>query len=665
MVDLPGDGWVVVPNMGTVAPERNYPGIDQTMGAGRGRARAAQRSYDGGAEILGGWGDEFTAGVGALSDFVWGNVARDGSAPLGQLYDENLSIARGQQARYRDERPLAALGANVAGGLALIPARAAGALTTAATLGERVAQGAKAGAAMGAVMGAGEGEGAGRIDTAVMGGGVGGAFGAALPLLGSALKVGQRGFAYVSGLKGSGADVQARKLLIDALKKDGIEPSDIRMIVGGNKPFVLADLGENTRALMGSAGRFAGAGRSNLTDFLEGRTAGQAGRIQGDLAQEMGANPADFLGTAGSIIERRSAAAGPGYEAAYATQAPALTDGLRGILARPSGKAAVGTAKMFMENKGRPVVDADGNYTVQMLDQIQRALRDKATMASGKRANEMAGNLTTLREELLNELPQNLRSVMASYRSESELLDAMTVGGKFMSEAGDELAVNFAKLSPGEQDMFRLGAARALKFKLGAKMDGQDASSMFDTPNMRERLQAIFPDQVSFGRFMDGVKTEGIMQDTRNVLLKGSQTAERAAADEAFQGNALGEAAMDAVSNTGSVGVLGAVMNAGRHAATAGKDRLLSGVSEAVGDRVIRMGADRDLVRAVGEMTTPAPRNVVPSSAGGRSVANTGRITPALTPSAAMVAGGMAAPAVQPDRQQGALPGPGWVIVPR
>lgn len=652
-------GWEIIrPNVGAESAPRNYPAIDRTKGAGAGARTAAADTYGFKQEMLGGWGDEFGAGVMAVSDWLYGKTAGDGSAPLGDLYGEYVGIERDKQAAYRKDNKVASVGANVLGGLALGPGKAA-----AATFGGRVAQGVKAGAVAGGVAGAGEGSGLNRLDTAATGAAIGGAVGAALPALGRGLSIGQRGYAYVRGLKGEGAKAQARKLLIDALRKDGLAPADINGIVNSGKPFVIADMGPNTQALVASAGRHAGTGREGLQTFMEGRTAGQFGRISDDLSRTMGANGADFAGTAADVAARRGAAAKAGYPAAYAKDGPALSAGAKEILDRPSGKAAVSAARRVMADKGKPVTDASGKYTVEMLDQIQRAMRDRAAKMSGDRAAEMSGTVKDLRAALIRELPADLRKVMDDYRAESELIDAMNSGFKFLRGEGDDVATAMAKMSPAEADMFRLGVARALRTKMGAKVDGGDISSMFANENMRERLRVVFKDEFALQEFLQSVKTEKVMQETRNALLKGSQTAGRGVDDQAFRGGALGEAATDAAVDAGSVGLVRAALNAGGRAAGHAKERVLDGVSEAVGDEVVRLAATppgaglaADILRRPAAASLPATR------AGRAMVRADSGASQGIAP-ASVTLGAAGGAAFAPDRAPPPLPSGDWVII--
>jgi len=537
-------------------------------------------------ETVGPLTDEIGAGVNALAD-----AARSGfSVPIGDLYADHAAIIRADREAYRAEHPTAAATANVIGGLSMLPAKGAAA---AQGLWETVKTGAKVGAGLGAATGAAEGEGAtGRIESAAWGAATGAVLGSAVPVL---VNVGQRvagAMKRIYGLKGAGAERRANEMLVEALKRDGIDPATLGAANASGKPLTIADLGPNTRQLVGSASRQGGEGRKMLEEFLENRTLGQFGRITDDLATGTGMRGEDFAATTGSVLQQRGAAAKAGYPAAYAKQAPVLSEGAYSILSTPDGRRAVSTATRMMANKRAPAVDESGAYTVEMLDQIQRAMRDSASKASGARAGEMSGNLTELRNQFLTELPADLRGVMADYRSQSELLDALKAGRDFFKGDAEALASSVQQMSPAERGMFRLGAVRELRGRVGSKLDSGDASGMFQNPAMRERLAAIFPDDVTFQRFVDSTATERAMQETRNAILKNSATAQRLVDDAEFNGGALGEFAMDmATSGGGGVGVARAVTNA----ALKGKDRFLAGVNEQVAGSIARTATNPNL----------------------------------------------------------------------
>jgi hypothetical protein len=107
--------------------------------------------------------------------------------PGGKTYVEARDASRENLERIRQEQPLAALGAEIGGSVAL-PVGAIGAAARGASLGVRAVRGAVAGAAAGGLFGAGSAEDLSDVPgDAAIGAGLGAATGAAAPALGAAV----------------------------------------------------------------------------------------------------------------------------------------------------------------------------------------------------------------------------------------------------------------------------------------------------------------------------------------------------------------------------------------------------------------------------------------------------------------------------------------------
>jgi hypothetical protein len=589
-------GWKIIPpNVPQSAAPVNFPAIDAARGPGGAAKMLQTREALGGGwgfqdETIGFVANEVQAGVNASMDFVRDRF-KGGKVSWGDLYDEYLTIANTDRAAYREAHPTAATAANVVGGLAMgRPDRAVGAALAPMTTREAVKTGVKTGAGIGGAIGFLEGEGVtGRLESAAWGAGTGAAIGAAFPLVTNLVSRVSGALGRLKGLKGPEAKTRAEQMVLRALERDGIDPATLHARARTGKPLTLADLGPNTRDLVGAAGRQGGEGKKILEDFFEARTVGQYGRVMDDVATRTGVNARDFARTEASIAGKRAAEARAGYPAAYKNAGPALSENATGILGTPTGKAAVARAARTMADKRAPIRDASGNYSVQMLDQIQREMRDFASVASRAGRGGAAGDVGTLRDQFLAELPDDLRGVMANYRTKSELLDAMKLGRDFLKGDAEGVAAAMRGMAPQEQEMFRLGVARELQTSLGRKGDGGDITAIFANPQMRERLASIFPSKRMFQDFMDSVASERTMQATRNSILKGSPTAPRMVANEEFSTEALGEFASDVIQGgANTTGVVRALGNA----ALRGRERLLQGVNENVAREVATMATN-------------------------------------------------------------------------
>ncbi|PQV56581.1 hypothetical protein LX70_02153 [Defluviimonas denitrificans] len=153
-----------------------------------------------------GFGDEYLAGLSAVlgvqPDGKGGANWFDYSKPMGERYDTALDQIRIEQGQFRDEHPKTALGAEIAGSIAVPGGAGAKFINKGATTAARLGRGMVAGGASGAAYGYGEGEGSGdRMGKAALGGVIGAASGGTLTLLG-------QGFQRVAGMlsKKSGSD---------------------------------------------------------------------------------------------------------------------------------------------------------------------------------------------------------------------------------------------------------------------------------------------------------------------------------------------------------------------------------------------------------------------------------------------------------------------------
>lgn len=140
-----------------------------------------------------GFGDELTAAESA----ILGRTPEGGyfnyNKPFGERYNTALEAERGQQKQFREENPVAATAAEIAGGVATgaglagkgatLVGRAAG-----KGLGTRVGAGVVEGAGYGALYGAGSAE-DDRVSGAGIGALTGGVVGGGIPAVGSALRV--------------------------------------------------------------------------------------------------------------------------------------------------------------------------------------------------------------------------------------------------------------------------------------------------------------------------------------------------------------------------------------------------------------------------------------------------------------------------------------------
>ena len=539
--------------------------------------------------------DEFQSAVGATTSYLgseFGLNPGGGAVSWPDLYSGYKEQRGAEQERYRAEHPYKSIGGAVVGGAAMpIKPGAVKAGTMLAT----TLRGAGTGAGWGSLFGFGEGSGLGeRAESAAMGAGIGVGAGTAIPLLfrGGGLLVNMfRG-------KGTGpakAQARAAQLLQESLQEDGLTPAKILTLTAGGKPLTVADLGPKTRKLLGSAYRMAGEGQGTLEDFLNNRSTGQFARLTKDVAESLDVDPADFARVGGEIVEKRATEAGRNYPAAYAQELDMLADAtIRGVLDKPFAKGALKAAERLSLDEGIPIRDANGNFTVRAVDLMKRWMDDRiGTQIRSGRGNQ-ARVWMGVRDEMLTAVDRQspeFAAARAAYAGDSSLIDALKNGRKFLRGDSEDIGAAFSTLSPGEQEMFRLGAAREMREVMGRVVDGGDAARIFKSPNNRDRLREIFADEETFTGFMAKVEDEITMHETRVSVLGNSATAGRLADDAAYQAGPLGEVA-NAAADVARYGASRGLISEGVKLAADAQTRMLRGLNRKASDALIEQVVD-------------------------------------------------------------------------
>ena len=97
----------------------------------------------------------------------------------------------------------------------------------------------------------------------------------------------------------------------------------------------------------------------------------------------------------------------------------------------------------------------------------------------------------------------------------------------------EENAATFAKLSPADQEFYRIGVADLLRERLAKTgLSGDEAKSIIKNPWVRDQLKTVFRSPKEFDAFVDSVAAESRMFSRNVSIRRGSQTAERLAEDQ-------------------------------------------------------------------------------------------------------------------------------------
>ena len=506
-----------------------------------------------------GFADEVRGVMGAIDPNDTYQAARD---------DE-----RYRQALARNQAPgsylTGQIGGAIATGVATGPAleralRVGGAV--APGLGTRMLSSGGAGAIEGAAYGFGSGEGAQeRVQMALMGAGVGGLAGAAVPVAG---EVARRALVNpIGGALGIGNEARATTAVMRALDASGQSPDDISRYLAqaaseGQPQFTVADALGNPgqRALAGAASQ-PGPGRTMAAEFLDQRQLDQSDRLAGFIRGAMGADETAQQAAA-RLTAERAAEARVNYGNARAN---AGAVDVRGVLAmideriRPMQEAGIqgeGVDALFQRFRNRlaaarpeasrvgstgavpPGVDATPT-SVELADfarvsRVRQEIADAAEQARRSGRGFEAGELRDLVAELdraLEAASEGYQAANAAYSTASRTIDAVGAGqvANRPGQRFENVLAQWQNMTPAERAAFRTGYAdRTL-----AQIEAAQPTRNMATPLRSTRQQTILgeiadnPDQL-----LRQIDRENTMSQTRGAALGGSRTAELMADQE-------------------------------------------------------------------------------------------------------------------------------------
>jgi hypothetical protein len=515
----------------------------------------------------------------------------------GQAYGNALTQRRADLKEFSDQAPVLSTMANIVGGMASFsPMGRGGAITaTTPTLPQMIGTG----AAAGAVAGAGDAEGGPlqRAEGAAMGGMLGGAIGLGLPLA-------AKGVGAAAGVAGDMLGMNnptrtAQDMFLRKLGQDGVSVESLLTTPGGPMS-VMDQAGKNTTRLGRTVETVPGAGSDRITTFLNERQQGQGQRILGAIDENMAATR-DASGTIDTLMQTRARAAAPLYEKAYAAPFDMQGDEFAGLMSRPSMKQAMSRAYRIAAEEGRDPtalgfqLNDAGDVTfvrqpsMQTMDYVKRGVDDVLNQfrnpVTGRLVLDESGRaIDATRRKLLQAMDQanpDYAAARASWAGPTQSIDAIHFGEDAMRLKPEQITARLAGMTEGEREFVRIGAARQAQSMVENVADGGDvARRLFAKPEMRARLQALFPDEASFAKFTQTMQNEMRMSDTRRQIVGGSATGRIAAEQD--------EAAAGSASRAGLEAVLGNYTGATRTYLTALLNRS-RGLNEPTSEELARM----------------------------------------------------------------------------
>ncbi|WP_290957499.1 hypothetical protein [Hyphomonas sp.] len=492
--------------------------------------------------------DSFTFGLSDEAKGVAGGVsslAQGGSFKEG--YDKSVTQARDRERKFSEESPALDLTARIVGGLGGTAAITKGATLPAAltsTAPRRVATTLAIGAGEGAVYGFNEGEEDDRLSSAGQGALIGGAMGAVVPPL---MHMGAKGlralFSSVGKKADNGGSQFVQRKVMQALERDGYTPETAAKALDSMGPEArIADLGENTKALLRSMTAMPGEARTTALQALETRGR-QTGQRLADSARAATGAKGNFSGQIDDLLTQRKAAAAPLYEAAY--KKTVQSDKLASLLKRPSIQDAMKRGVRLAMDEGEDVSALgvqfnqagdpvfEGIPSMRVLHYVKRGLDDVVSSSkdalTGKLTTDQGRTANELRKQLLDELDRlnpDYKAARASYAGPSRTIEVMEQGRRFARQSEDLTLTQLAKMAPSEKEAFREGVAQGIQDMIDRRqITSNMAKTLFDKPDIRKKLRAVFPSKDALDDFLRQARLEGRFFETRSMVKGGSPTA--------------------------------------------------------------------------------------------------------------------------------------------
>jgi len=464
-------------------------------------------------------------------------IARLRSAMGGGEYEDLVKAEREGLRKFAEQHPVssgiaeiggAVLPAVLTGGASAVPSVARAAPRTAAllsgskpTIGRTTALGAGSGAI--SAVGTSEKPLAETFEDAMQGAGAGGA-----TTLGLGLVTKYAAAPAFQALKRSmgfgNADRMADVAIAQALAKDGYTPDQAQAMLAriNRNELTLADVGENTRALLRRATAAPGEARLGAKGELAAREASRVDRISDDMRQLMSGSK-DFFTDVQDLMKKRSDEADVLYKRAWSSATrltPQTNPGLVRLSNLPSFKKAMAKGLEQLQDEG---LDPNSPANVlKGLHHTKRALDDMIGEATRAGRGNEASNLMRMKKELLQEMEKAspaYKTARQTFAGDSEMLEAMNEGRNIYKMTEPEMRGFIARFkgNPSEYDAFRAGIAQAMLERARTAGAAADPYKTLFSRDAEAKIRRAFRDDAAFDEFKQRILTEGRMLETEKT----------------------------------------------------------------------------------------------------------------------------------------------------
>jgi hypothetical protein len=337
---------------------------------------------------------------------------------------------------------------------------------------------------------------------------------------------------------------------------DAIEKVNAANAAG--KPMTLADVGgKPVERLAGSVYRSGGEATEVADKFLGQRDKEAGQRLSQDISKYVHGGETMHK-TTESLLTARSQEGKPLWDQVRAMQgvwSPRLQEFIDNSVIQRGMARGYQIERLESLAENRPFdptqlgVDLDAEGNIKMIAAPNMRVLHMAKMGLdamiADERNEITGRLSQMgvalekvRQAYLKEIDSLdktgiYKQARSAWEGQSRSLDAIRNGRAIFTNSPEEIAGEFAKLSPSDQEFYRIGVADKLREQLGKTgISGDEAKSILRNPWVESQLKPIFRTPKEFESFVDSVAKETRMFEVNTSIRRGSQTAERMAEDQ-------------------------------------------------------------------------------------------------------------------------------------
>ncbi len=339
-----------------------------------------------------------------------------------------------------------------------------------------------------------------------------------------------KGLGQIGSLRNT-PDEKALGIIAKDAKTANLTPDDLADELKRLGPdSTLSDLSDSLQRTARATYTTRGKGADIAKEYLEGRSEVATQRTISDLKKITGKD-SNYFDTVKGVLESRKAQSAPLYASADKATVPASeVKALHDKLLEKSTEAEGTQLAGVLKRMAGMLKSGDGFKTnVRQLHIVKGQIRDIVSRAyrsgSGNMAKDVDDMLRTLSNSkgtgILEKASPEYAQANKIFSDETAVVKALESGRKVLSGDADEIADTIKNLSLAEKDAYMQGAVKAIRDKIAS-------GARFNNELIRERMRNVFDSDQAFKEFIGAIEREKTFAATKNFVLGGSQTANKA-----------------------------------------------------------------------------------------------------------------------------------------